>query len=102
MSYARGDVTKLRNTTKNAAGTLYDPDEITLLITRPNGASEERTLPPSGDIVREGLGLFYSILDLTEDGSWLYRWLSEGEEIGDAAAGNLFVGPDAFARPFPR
>jgi hypothetical protein len=101
MSYERGDVTKLRNSTKTAAGTPYDPDDITLLITRPNGEVEERTYPPSGDIVREGVGLFYAVLDLTEDGSWLYRWLSQGQEIGDAAAGNLFVGPDAFFDPFP-
>jgi len=100
MSYARGDVTKLRNTTKNGAGALYDPDDIELRITRPSGAEETRTYPPSGDIVREDVGLFYSILDLTEDGSWLYRWVSKGQEIGDAAAGNLFVGPDAFFDPF--
>jgi hypothetical protein len=97
----RGDSVKLSTGKILVEGKLADPEKVTLTIIAPSGEEETRTYPPEeeaeeeGEIVRESEGLYYSYLDLTETGSWEWRW----EGVGGAQLaepGNLYVTSDGF------
>lgn len=96
MSYERGNLTKLRFEVRNEAGDLADPSEVRLLIKPPAADDYPLTYPPSGDIVREDAGLYYSVLELIEAGTWEYRWETDGDPEADKS-GSVFVEGDAFS-----
>ena len=79
MSLDKGDIARvILEDVRDEDGELADPEELTLLIRKPNGEEETREYPPEGAIVRESKGNFYSTLELDEAGEWTYLWSTVG------------------------
>lgn len=96
MSYDRGDTAQIDLETLNAAKEPADPASLKLLILPPSGKLIERKYPPEGEILKVGVGIYKSLVELKESGEWNYRWETTGTpQI--AEIGNLWVRSDPFA-----
>lgn len=83
MPYRRlGFSDRLSTTVKDVSGVLADPGALTLKVRDPAGAVVPHNWP-SGDLVRDGLGLFhYDLAGLTTLGRYTYKWSSTGANTG--------------------
>lgn len=55
-----------------------DPSTVALFVMDPNGVV---TQIPSGDIVRTGVGAYYSDFLPTSAGEWTYKWQGSGTSV---------------------
>lgn len=78
MAIDVGEIARIRlQEIRNEDGELEDPSEIVLVITKPDGTSEEKTLG-KGEVQKESEGYFYYLLTVDEAGIWRYTWTTEG------------------------
>jgi hypothetical protein len=92
--YDIGDVARLTGTFRAFDGvTLQDPGSLQVLVKTPGGVTTTYTYPASAQIVHEGTGVFHVDVDVTEPGTWRYRWVATG--VGKAAEpGSFEASPD--------
>ena len=96
MSIDRGDIRRLNFEVRDSEDRLTDPTELKLFIQPPEEGTEiRREYPPSGDIVREDIGLYSSELELDEDGLWSFRWETKGV-VQVSEEGTIYVDGGAF------
>ena len=55
-----------------------DPSMVSLFVEDPDGVV---TQIPSGDIVRSGVGAYYSDFLPTSAGQWTYKWQGSGTSV---------------------
>lgn len=99
MSIDIGDTKKLRlSEIKDESGDLVDPTEVTIAIRAPDGTITTHTLA-ADEVVRNDLGDYFFLLELTQAGAWQYRWNTSGG-VDLAEAGALIVGSDPIVEAF--
>lgn len=67
-----GDAVRLRATFRDEAGDLADPTEVALSLLLP----DRSTIDP--EPARESLGVWSVVVDVTQSGTWRYRWQATG------------------------
>ena len=76
--YFYGETVRLGNTFTNIAGTVYDPDTVSLTIYNAEGTLEETVTYVAGDIIKSSTGVYYYDYtipaDATEQGYWIGTW----------------------------
>ena len=97
-TYDIGDTTTLTGSFANSDGEATDPTAIQLLIRTPAGVETEYTY--SDDITRDAEGEYSMVYELTESGTYYYRWVGSGS-IVCASEGFLKVRPSRFTNPLP-
>ena len=87
--FQKGEVVKVRGefrTPKTALinpNVLIDPDEITLLIKKPDQTTTTLTYAAE-QVVRDDTGKYSAFVELTQEGTYHYRWVGDS---GGAATG---------------
>jgi hypothetical protein len=86
--FEKGEVVKVRGefrTPKTAPvnpNTLIDPDIVTLRVRTPDKVVTTHTYGVGPDITRDETGKYWASIELTQDGTYRYRWT--GDSGGDA------------------
>jgi hypothetical protein len=86
--FQKGEVVKARvefRTPKTALvnpDTPTDPDVVTLAIRRPDKTVVTLTYGVGADITRDDTGKYWASVELTQEGTYHYRWT--GDSGGDA------------------
>ena len=96
-TYDIGDTTTLSGTFANSDGEAADPSTVTLLVRTPAGVETEYD---SDDITQDGEGEYSMVYELTESGTYYYRWIGTGSLVC-AGEGFLKVRPSKFTNPLP-
>ena len=78
MGYDVADKPKLQGTFRNAAGTLADPDTVTLRIKYPDASTTTHVYGVDANVIRDSVGVYYYLLPLTLEGAHYYRWEGSG------------------------
>jgi len=84
-----GDVARISVSVKNISGQLSDPSRITLVVKAPSAALSDK----SASVVKQSVGVYYADVELTEPGSYGFRWNTTGENQG-VVEGGVFVSPN--------
>lgn len=90
--YDIGDIVRVSVEFKNIAGTLTDPTTVTLRYRDPSGVMTDWTVT-SGQIVKDGTGLYHADLSPTAAGIWTYRFIGVGN-LQAAEEGTFLVKPE--------
>ncbi len=78
VNYQIGQVVRLSLSVKQS-GALTAADNVSLVITDPNNASQTYAL---ADVVVDDVGLYHFDLELTMAGRYRYRWSGTGDTAG--------------------
>lgn len=84
-----GDVARISVSVKDVSGQLADPSSIALLVKPPGAALVDK----SADVVKQSVGVYYADVELTEPGSYGFRWNTYGSNQG-VVEGGVFVSPN--------
>lgn len=81
--YDIGDVAEISATMRNShTGALVDPGALTVKVKPPTSAEIDIVMPDSR-IVRDSLGVFRCLVDVTEAGTWKYRFVASTPAKGE-------------------
>lgn len=86
--FHKGEVVKIRGdfrTPKNALvnpSALIDPDVVTLQVQKPDKTVTTLTYGVGTEITRDSVGKYWASVELTQEGTYHYRWT--GDSGGDA------------------
>ncbi len=84
-----GDVVRVSATFTDAdTDSVIDPDVVKLSVRTPAGIVTTYTYGVGGNVVKEAVGQYYSVINANQAGFWFYRWWSTG--FGQAAKENEF------------
>ncbi len=82
MSYQAGDTHPATVTVRDAAGTLVDPETLTLRVRDHEGEVTTYEWGTDAIVVRDSLGLFHADVPLTAAGMWALDWtVSDVSEV---------------------
>jgi hypothetical protein len=96
-TYDIGDQTILRGTFTNSDGEVTDPTTVQVLVRTPAGTE---TTYDGDDITRDSEGIYSFEYQMTERGTYHYRWIGSGALVC-AGEGYLKVKPSNFTTPLP-
>jgi len=86
--YYIDQVVKCRGTFTDEDGVAVDPDAVLFQLRTPPGVYTTYTYGVDAELVKEGVGIYYVVVDADEVGAWLVRFYSTGE--GQAAVEDRF------------
>lgn len=74
----KGTALRVRARFLDEYGNLYDPDTVRVRFKAPDGTEVVHSYPGSQDLVREGLGVYRSDVELSAVGVWTVRFEADG------------------------
>lgn len=78
-TYDRGSRVRVFATFRSTAGTPSDPDVVRMKYRFPGSTLVTLTYSTGGtNITRSAVGVYYSDLNVTKEGTWSYQWDSSG------------------------
>ncbi len=77
-TYDIGDLIRLSVTFENLSNALVDPTSVVLKIKLPSGSISTLTYPADAAIERASEGVYQSDVEITEAGTWSYRFQGTG------------------------
>lgn len=85
-----GDLPKVTATFINDTGALVDPDTITAKIKKPDLTITTLVYGVDAALVKDSVGIYHVLIDLTQSGNWFYRFIGTGTRQV-ANEGTIFV-----------
>jgi len=98
--YDVGDKARLSVAFADTAGTLTDPDAVTLLIRDGQGTETSHVYGVDPGVVRASVGQYYYDQIFTCDGLWAQRWIGVGT-LDTAVETEIVVNLTDFSAPLP-
>lgn len=96
--YLRGALAQVDADIRNQQGVLADPTSLKLCVRKPDGTVSVYEWKKDEIITRTNTGQFNAKIDLSEAGSWEYRWEATGA-VQVPGGGVLLVDPSSFDEP---
>jgi hypothetical protein len=90
-----GDQAKVTGYFTDVSGALVDPATVTVKIKNPAGSVQTLVYNTDLEVVRDSVGVYHVLIDLTSSGNWFYRFAGSGTHIV-ANEGTLSVQISAF------
>lgn len=90
-----GDKPKISATFMDLNGALVDPDDVIFKVRKPDCAVTAFTYGIDAAVVRDALGVYHFLIDLTQPGNWFYAFQGTGARQV-AREGTIFVQPTNF------
>ncbi len=80
MSYQAGDTYPFSLIIRNSAGTLVDPDALTVSVRAPDATVTDYVYGVDAIVVRASLGVYHANVPLTAPGMWVIAGATENED----------------------
>ncbi len=93
--YLFGETARLSVAITDSAGAPADPGTLRLKTKSPNNQVQTYTFGASGEVIRDGAGLFHADILLNAPGTWAWRWETSAPNAG-ADEGAFAVRPTRF------
>lgn len=87
-SYDVGDLVRVSAAFTDDAGTATDPTTVSIAYKSPAGVTTTLVYGTDPEVVRDSAGHYHADIDVTESGTWRFRWFSSGP--GQAAEESRF------------
>jgi hypothetical protein len=95
MSYQTGDTYPASITVRDDAGTVTDPDSLTLSVREPDATVTVYTYGTDALVVRDSTGVFHADVALTAPGMWVLAWATSNEDEVEAVQVSVAPAPTA-------
>jgi hypothetical protein len=95
MNYPIGSQIDITVSFSTPDGAPVDPTEVTLQMLAPRVASPTEVTYP-GTVTRSSAGNYSYSVNLTEGGTWAYRWVGTGAYVGTTGDVSFTVDPSEF------
>lgn len=93
--YRVGETARLSVAITDIVDAPNDPGTLRLKVKPPAGPVQTYTYGASGEVIRDGTGLFRADILLNAPGTWAWRWETDAPNAG-ADEGTLVVRPTRF------
>lgn len=78
QTYDRGDSVRITAEFRSLSGTLTDPTTVGFKLRSPRGTVTRLEYNVDPGVVRDGVGIYHTDVDLYLPGTWCYRWEGTG------------------------